>query len=58
MFGDVMSRALSIDKQLILEAQAAGFVIHEIADTRRDVGGSLQGVVYNLVWRQDLQDIA
>lgn len=41
-------RAYSIDRQLIVEAQAAGFAILEEMGTRQQVGGSLEGVVYSL----------
>lgn len=43
-----VSRAYSIDRQLIVEAQAAGFAIREETGTRQQVGGSLEGVVYSL----------
>lgn len=47
-----LCRAYSIDKQLLVEAQAAGFKIQEVSGTRRDLGGSLEGVVYNLTFME------
>lgn len=41
-------RAYSLDRQLIIEAKAAGFAIEEEMGTRQQVGGSLEGVVYSL----------
>ena len=41
-------RAYSIDKQILIQAQVAGFSIQDVPDTRRDLGGSLEGVVYSL----------
>ncbi len=43
-----LCRAYSIDKQILIQAQVAGFAIQEVPDTRRDLGGSLEGVVYSL----------
>ena len=41
-------RAYSIDRQLVVDAKAAGFAIEEEMGTRQPVGGSLEGVVYSL----------
>lgn len=49
----VICRAYSIDKQLIVEAKTAGFAIQEMPDTRRDMGGSLEGVVYSLTFSNE-----
>ena len=52
LLGADLCRAYSIDKQLLVEAQAAGFVIQEVPETRRDLGGSLEGVVYSLTFME------
>lgn len=43
-----VSRAYSIDKQLLIEAEKAGLIMEEVVDTRADVGGSLQGLIYSI----------
>ena len=47
-------RAYSIDKQILIQAQVAGFSIQEVPNTQRDLGGSLEGVVYSLTFQRQI----
>ncbi|DBA76415.1 TPA: hypothetical protein ACH3X1_010118 [Trebouxia sp. C0004] len=47
-----VSRAYSIDKQILIQAQVDGFAIQEAPDARRNLGGSLEVVVYSLAFQR------
>ena len=45
-----LCRAYSIDRQLLVEAQDAGFQVEEKMRDWQQLPGSLKGMVYELSW--------
>ena len=49
-----VSRAAAVDRSLAQQAQRAGLQLQEVPQSRRDVGGSLQGWVCAVTWRPEI----